>query len=480
MDAQVLLPAVREVSLIVDPERPTAITQRAFDEARAQPGLPNLPRAKRIVENLNAKRRKESLTWAGVLKLAHAPEDHQVRAVSMQQADAQTWLTEQRIVDALIFVSIRVKSNGFTQQAYENEIQQMRDDGIPVDELRFPSHQQIIRALARKLHQRENALEAGLRLPRPPKKKSSTRVKAATKPVKRKQQPNSKENAWKAALEMAGLEQPERTYLPSPTVSTIALLERCFATHETQLTREEARQFAQANNIPYSLKRQELSWGESVVQWKKNLEARGSIPPPGPPPTDKRPDYSRNVGAGHPGTKVRRIGWTDIDACLVDVCAYLKQLPAGETSTFAGFRRWMQAQDRTVPSLEAFAKHGGWNRVRRLAYARIYPGLKGGSKTNEQKDQERVGKTRTIKAKSPVTERDALRATETRASTPEPRTLEPGERLRALNFRSSSPKKRRAPPQNRRSPKTRITSVQSERVRASKRSGKQPESGSRT
>jgi hypothetical protein len=485
MDPILQLPAVREVSLLIDPEQPTTITQRAFDEARTQSAVPNLPRAKRIVENLNAKRRDKRLTWAGVLVLAYTSGQEHVKTTSTQEADKQPLLTEGQIVDALILVSIRLKTKAFTRDAYMRELHKMGKEGIEVDWLRIPSETQIVKALARKLRQREDALPAGLHLRQPPRTKSSTTVKAAvgkTKtvskaatPPKRKRRAISTENAWKAALEMAELEQVERAYLPSPSVSTLELLERCFAKHNTQLTRDEARIFAQANNIPYSRARQQLSWGEAVAVWKKGLEARGVVPPPGPPPTDKRPEYSRNVGAGHPA-ETRRIGWTDIDACLVDVSAYLKQLPAGELSTFAGFQHWIEAQGRTPPARGAFTKHGGWSHVRQLAYERMYPGFKGADGKDESKDHKSAVRPRARTKPSS----DAERATKTRTSAPESEPLGPGDILRALNFRSSHPKKRRAPNRNTSPPKTRINGVQSERVQASKRPGKMPGSGSTT
>jgi hypothetical protein len=139
MDPILLLPAVREVSLLIDPERPTTITQRAFDGARTQSAVPNLPRAKRIVENLNAKRRDKRLTWAKVLVLAQTSQREQKKATSTQEADKQTSLTEQQIVDALIYVSLRLETKAFTRDAYTRELHKMRKEGIKVDQMRIPS-----------------------------------------------------------------------------------------------------------------------------------------------------------------------------------------------------------------------------------------------------------------------------------------------------------------------------------------------------
>lgn len=301
MDSVLLLRAVREVSTLVDPEHPTTITQRKFDEMRSQSAIPNVPAAKRIVETLNRRRQTKPLGWARVLTLAHTSQEEQQSTISTQETPVQTWLTNDHIVFALRFVAHRLKTTAFTSDDYELELQRMQAEGIPVDELRIPSSKQIIRAFARKLRQREDALPAGLRLRRSSKKTPRPAVKPASKLVKRKRRTISQENAWKAALEKAGLEPVERAYLSAPNanVSTIELLERCFAAHETLPTRDEARTFARANNIPYSEKRQEQSWSDAVAAWKKTLEARGSVPPSGLPPRDQRPVYSRGIGAGN-------------------------------------------------------------------------------------------------------------------------------------------------------------------------------------
>jgi hypothetical protein len=84
MDLNLQIRTVREVSLMVDPEHPTTITQRSFDEKRSQSAVPNVPRAKRIVENLNAKRREKALTWKGVLALAQTSEADRARTIDTQ------------------------------------------------------------------------------------------------------------------------------------------------------------------------------------------------------------------------------------------------------------------------------------------------------------------------------------------------------------------------------------------------------------
>ena len=389
--------------------------------------MPNIPRAKRIVEQLNARRRTERLTWAGVLALAHTPQENQTKVISTQETGVQTWLTEPQIVFALLFVARRLETKALSKEHYDHELHNMRKEGVDVDQLHLPSGQQITRAIARKLRQREQAFPARVRVRQTPitkkssatakaarRKTSTTAPKVAPKQARRKRQRISTENAWKAALVLAGLQQVERAYLPSPTISTVELLEKCYATHSTQLTRDEARAFAQANQITYSEKNQKLNWGESVAQWKKDLQARGIVPPEGPPPRNRRPDYGRNVGGARTG-QTRRTGWADIDACLIDVRAYLTQLPAGERSTYAGLQLWMRAQDRTPPAHDTLKKHGGWLRVRKLAQEQMFPGLS----SHEQNDNK----------KTPSEQSSAQGASKPRAN-----TLEPASIIKLLSF----------------------------------------------
>jgi len=348
------------------------------------------------VESLNARRRDKALTWKGVLALAQTPDADRARAIDTQDADKQRSLSERQITDALTAVSIRLGTKTFSGDTYRDELKKMRKEGIKVDELRMPSEQQIARAMKRKLRQQANAFPLRARRREDPKKKSSTTVKAATKPVKRKQRPISPENQWKAALELAGLQQVEHAYLSAMSTS--------------------------------------------------------------------------------PRREMQRTVWADMDACLTDVCPYLEQLPASERSTYAGFQRWMRAQGRTPPSKGTLPKHGGWPRIHRLALERIHPGLKRESETNEQ-NQANASKKH---AKTMQAPRSTPAAAEAREITPEPRPLEPIERLRALNFRSPTPKKHRAPRRNQAPSQTRIESVQSGRVQASKPPGKAPKSGSTT
>lgn len=443
MDRSLLLRGVRDISLIVDPEHPTAITQRAFDEARLQGAVPNMPRAKRIVEQLNAKRRvKGRLSWSAVLALAHSEEQDQVNTFNSQETTNQTWLTEQQIIFALQYVTRRLGNAAPSADEYGQELRKMRAERIPVDELHLPSGTQIISAMARKLQQREAAFPLRVRVVRPRAQAAAT--KSSGKPARSKTQATrrrkaktiSAENAWSAALELAGLQEVERASLAPRRVSSIALLDRCWEVYETQLTQRDADIFARANNIPYARDREKLKWSESLAHWKQGLEARGITPPNGPPPIKERPNYKRNVGAAGPGER-RRASWATIDALLALVIPYLGQVPANERSSYAGFTHWLRAQGKPVPGESSMQRHGGWGRVREIAYQRMYPDLAKNARA-------RTGKTRTsakpTAATTPgVATGDKPRASkptrETPASTPEPHPVTPLDVLRAQRFR---------------------------------------------
>jgi hypothetical protein len=164
LDPTLLFRAVREVSTLVDADNPQTITQRAFDSARAQSAIAAVPPAKRIVEQLNAKRGVKRLTWRKVLALAHAPDQDQENATGPQEKDTQTWLTDQQIVFALKLVAIRLSTNALGRERYMDELRKMAGEGIQVEQLSLPSDQQIIRAMARKLRQRELDFPARVRV----------------------------------------------------------------------------------------------------------------------------------------------------------------------------------------------------------------------------------------------------------------------------------------------------------------------------
>jgi hypothetical protein len=265
-----------------------------------------------------------------------------------------------------------------------------------------------------------------------PTRKGARPAQVAAKPVSLKSKPAPvvpPESAWNFALALARLEpyQPQRTKV---VVGPIELIDRCYAAHGALPTKDEAIIFARANDISQERK-QALTWTAAVAQWKKEREAKGLPCPAGPPPLSERPDYAKPVGAGRPEERRPR-SWTSIDKCLSHVTAYLGQLPTGERSTRDGYERWAKQQNAAsrsasgpgadgpaaggpaaddpaaggsvaaaaiagapvVPNSSAFAKHGGWTRVRKLAQERMLPGY--------QKVSEGVDEITPPRARKPV------------------------------------------------------------------------------
>jgi hypothetical protein len=166
-------------------------------------------------------------------------------------------------MDALTAVSIRLGTTAFSRDAYGDELEKMRREGIKVVELRMPSGQQIVRAMRRKLRQREDAFPLRARVRQnPKKKKSATTVKAAAKPSKRKQRTISPESQWKAALELAGLQQVEHAYLSSASTDL---------PREAQRTGWADMDACLADVCPYL---EQLPAGERSLCWLPALDAR--------------------------------------------------------------------------------------------------------------------------------------------------------------------------------------------------------------
>jgi hypothetical protein len=99
-----------------------------------------------------------------VLALAQTPDAGRARAIDTQDADKPPSLSERQIMDALTAVSIRLGTKTFSEDAYRDELEKMRKEGIKVDELRMPSEQQIARAMKRKLRQQANAFPLRARM----------------------------------------------------------------------------------------------------------------------------------------------------------------------------------------------------------------------------------------------------------------------------------------------------------------------------
>lgn len=75
-----LLEIVRAVSLHADADAPTSVTTRAWNEHRAPAGFPDAPQAFSMTKRLG-------VSWAQLLRAAHAPPDDALRQLRNFQAD---------------------------------------------------------------------------------------------------------------------------------------------------------------------------------------------------------------------------------------------------------------------------------------------------------------------------------------------------------------------------------------------------------
>jgi hypothetical protein len=324
LDALLLIRGVREVAGQADPENPAQVSQRRFDAARKQTArYGSLPLAKDIAHRLR-------LPWREVLLLAHTPTEQQAHRLGRAQSrPEQDWLTPEQIAYVLRVIAARLKTGTLTPAQYRDERARM----LALSETRW-------------LHGRR------LRLP------TDDQIRLAA-------------GDWDHALVLARLaprlglgDQGHGKYAPS----TADVLERAYEAHGTELTSKEIWTFVKANGIPYGRERGRL-WAECVAEWKQQRTGRGLDVPAGPPPLDQRPDYTQPVGAALPGEQRRR-DWSDLSECLPFIIAYLEQLPAGARSTRLGYADWARTQTE-APAYSCFDQHGGWERLRTLAYDQL-------------------------------------------------------------------------------------------------------------
>jgi hypothetical protein len=321
LDTVLILRGVREVASQADPECPVQVSQPRFDAARVQNGrYRGLPLARDIARRLR-------LPWRDVLVLACAPvATHAHRLGRAQTRPEQDWLIDDYISYVLRMVAARLDVRTLTPGQYRAERARM----LAVSETRW-------------LHGRRLCLP------------TDEQIRLAA-------------GDWARALALARLgRRPPRgnqgrgKYAPS----TAEVLDRAYEAHGTELTSKEIWVFTAANRIPYGRERGRL-WAECVAEWKQDRLARGLDVPAGPPPLDQRPDYAQPVGAALAGEQ-RRHDWSDINACLPFVVAYLEQLRPGERSSKLGYADWACTQP-AAPAYSCFDQHGGWQRLRALAH----------------------------------------------------------------------------------------------------------------
>jgi hypothetical protein len=344
LDPLLALKAVREVSLLADPERPEEVSQRAWDAAREQSeDYADFARAVRIAESMKR-------PWSEILAIAHTPEKghlHQIK--DDQSADSQDWLTEELVASMLAVVAHRLGKDSITFGEYDEERENiLREDHkrwLHGRKILIPSARQIRTAVANKAE------------------RDSGQRRRTDKDV------ISMAGAWDIALEMAGLKPTTWSlYRPRRSLSIPEMLDRCYEAHGTEPTSHEIIVFARANEISYNQHVQNKPWQECVAEWKQSRRAQGLPVPDGPPPKGQRPDYSRDVGAARPGEQPSR-NWSRVEDCIEQVVIYLRQLRPNERPTADNYDRWSKRHH--APATSVLLKHGGWAKLRALAQQQI-------------------------------------------------------------------------------------------------------------
>ncbi len=340
-----LLRGVREVAVLASPNEPEAVTQRAFDVARAASAThADLPGAKRIAERLG-------WPWSLVLAVAHEPEDRHAHALGAKSRGptSESWLTEEHVAAVLTIVAGRLSADTVSVTEYQAECEEM----LRTDRARW-------------VH--------GGNLPLPTPREVIYKL-----------------GSWDEALRIAGLKLPHQRP-PRPrekrAPSLPDLMERFHDHYGVQPTVLDLQEFARGNGIPYPDPRR-VKFSAGRKEWLARRRANGLTAPkvvrrpvgrpprnsrPTPRPTP-RPDYSRDVGAARPGE--RRLGahrlskWTRED-CIASVARYLEHA-AGSRSTQRGYSSWAAAQE-SAPVLATLELHGGWEGLRKLAQEELRRG----------------------------------------------------------------------------------------------------------
>jgi hypothetical protein len=334
-----LLRAVREVAVLASPGRPEAVTQRAFDAARAGSSAHGwLPSARQIAEQLK-------LSWPETLAAAREPEDrqpHKLGAASRGPTSVD-WLTEEHAAAVLQLVARRLSANTVSAAEYEAQCAQL----LRTDRARWFHGGNLLLPTPRQLVHRFGS--------------------------------------WDEALRKAGLKLPyERAPRPRPrpAPSFPDLMERFHDEYAVQPTAKALQEFARGNGIPYPDPRR-VKFSDGLREWLEQRRANGEPSPrvihrrPGRVPGNRRPaprpDYSRDVNAARPGERRlgghRQIKWTRED-CIASVARYLEDT-AGSRSTQRGYSSWAAAQE-SVPHRSTLELHGGWEAMRKLAQKELH------------------------------------------------------------------------------------------------------------
>ncbi len=327
-----LLRGVRAVAALVNPDEPEAVTQRAFDAARAHsPAHATLPRARQVTERLR-------LPWSEVLELAQLPVQTQQRRLSKKAGEEeQDWVSAEHVGAVLGIVAARLGVTTLTEIQYSVERERMlAESKRRKPALLLPTGAQIRFAMRREIHG-------------DPHRATPTK------------------GTWDRALELAGLETNQRPARKVAGVGPVELLETAYEKFGTQLTVGEVEVFAKANGIRYSAARKR-KWSEIVAAWKQGRTERGLAVPDGPPPLPERPDYAVGVGAARDGEQ--RYNKWDRDDCVAVLVEYVEQIPAGQRAGARHYRVWARNQTR-APHEMTLRRHGGWSKLLALAHDEV-------------------------------------------------------------------------------------------------------------
>jgi hypothetical protein len=317
LEPLLLLRGVREVASLANPATPEAVTQAAFDAARASAAKhPGLPPAKRVTEQLG-------LRWRAVLEVAHAPVGEQNRLLGVKtRVEEQDWLTEEYVASVLKLVAHRLGKDTLTRLEYDADRQKLlasdRARWLHGDQLLLPKADQIRFAVG----------------------------------------------SWTNALRIAGLKTPRERGPAAKSVSApthAELLDEFWKHYKVLPTKWELIAFARGNGIPYPNEAR-VAFGKERATWIKARRADGDAVPDEPPPQAERADYSRDVGAAMPDRRRRRV-WTDVNDCVAVVKRYLAELPRGKRPNAEEYRAWTQTQSDGGPSPKEFTQHGGWTAI---------------------------------------------------------------------------------------------------------------------
>jgi hypothetical protein len=362
VDLLIALKAVREVSILADPERPEEVAQSAWDAAREQSAnFPKLPRAKHLAEQLG-------MPWPKALQVAHKPERSHGQWLAQRgdTIDRQDWLTEDYIAHCLKSVAHRLGLDFLSWHRYEaGRAQMLKEDRaswLHGGQLLLPTAKQICLALAQKRDRKVRVSSVK------DKKRSAAQSERADRAKGARKGGPRMADTWREALEIAELKIRSKPGGSTKTsVDAIELFERCYAIYGVQPTAEEAIRFAWANRIPFNARTHAKG---AVERWKRYRRKQGLEVPDRPPPRDERPDYTKDVGAGRPSDPRAKRSWSNIEDCLDYVVRYLEELPSGAIAARGSYRSWA-LQQKEAPSDPVFVKHGGWSKVLGLAQAKL-------------------------------------------------------------------------------------------------------------